>query len=112
MGGLREATPGWPGVGIDVELFCKTTIGRWSEHIACVGSVFLAYQDLKSFARPGKMFAHASDRVSLNHGGNASVFERGLGELSVRAAAVGSDDNELTLVHTGIMILKEHGGRT
>ncbi len=87
------------------------TFGWGSEHIARRRCVFFAHQNLKACAGPRKVFAHSSCRVSLDHCLNASIFERALGQVRLRAATVRLHDNQLNLLHSNIIGPDMRGAR-
>jgi len=49
------------------------------------------------------MFAHASHGVCLNHRGDVGGFESADGQLRFGAGGVGMDDEEVGVVHRGII---------
>lgn len=102
---LAEAALGWPGVGLGwrVGIGELAGFGRWSQDIAGSGSVFFSDENFEAGAGPGEVFAHAADGIGLDHGGNAGVFQRAFGEVGFGAAAVGLDDDELGVLHGGII---------
>src|ERR1700720_3003902 len=88
--GLGKPPPRWWRVLVILEVRVKAFgISRWwSEHLARRGGVFFAHQNLKPRAGPRQVFSHPSRRVTPDHGGNAGIFERALGQVRFGAATV------------------------
>ena len=78
-------------------------VGWWSEYRTRVGYVLFAHKNLKPRARPRKVFAHASRRVTLNHRLNARTFQLALGQVCFREGAALTDDDKLGVVHGSIV---------
>ena len=75
----------------------------WSKHIARNGCIFLAHENLKPRAGPRKVFTHSSRRVSFDHCLNASIFERAPSQVRLSAATERLDDNQFSVLHSGII---------
>ncbi len=71
------------------------------------GCVFLAHENSKTRAGPRKVFTHSSRRVSLDHGLDAGIFERALGQVRLSAATVRLDDHKLRVLHSSIICADE-----
>lgn len=75
----------------------------WRERMKRRGCVLLAHENLKPRTGPCNVFAHSPYRVSLHRRLNAGIFERTFGQLRLNAVTERFDDNQITVLHGGII---------